>query len=78
MSDETRVKILLAIKKYQPISVSNIAKIIQVSNSVVSHQLSHLKNLDVIKRKRYGKRIIYAINKKSMLDKCLSNFLKGI
>ena len=59
-SDSTRLKIIyLLINSSQ--SVNSMSKILGVSNSLISHQLSILKNKDIITFTRDGKSKIYSL-----------------
>ena len=59
-SDSTRLKIIyLLINSNQ--SVNSMSKILGVSNSLISHQLSILKNKDIITFTRDGKSKIYSL-----------------
>ncbi|WP_163537172.1 metalloregulator ArsR/SmtB family transcription factor [Gracilibacillus sp. YIM 98692] len=59
LSDPTRIKILHLLFE-QELSVSNIAEILDLNQSNVSHQLRFLKNLRLVKYRREGKTIYYA------------------
>lgn len=61
LSDPTRYKIYQLLKKVKEISVSDIANILDLSHSTVSHALSGLVKLRVVKAKRCGKLICYSI-----------------
>lgn len=61
LSDETRVKILYALKK-QEFCVRDLAVIIGISESGISHQLSHLKDLRLIKARRDGNVMYYSLS----------------
>ncbi|PIY96442.1 MAG: transcriptional regulator [Candidatus Kerfeldbacteria bacterium CG_4_10_14_0_8_um_filter_42_10] len=65
MSDPTRIKILLAIRKYQDLYVSDIARLLGMSISAVSHQLSGLEKTGVVSRKKTGQAVCYRIKVKS-------------
>ena len=57
MGDPTRAKILYAIRK-QEMCVTDLALLIKVSDSAISHQLSFLKTRHLVKSRR-AKNIIY-------------------
>ncbi|MRG86829.1 ArsR/SmtB family transcription factor [Salinibacillus xinjiangensis] len=59
LSDPTRLRILslLSNREY---SVSQIAEILQLKQSNVSHQLRYLKNLRLVKFRREGTTIYYS------------------
>ena len=59
-SDETRLRIiaLLVDGEY---CVQDICERLNMSQSSISHQLKHLRDLDVVKTRRDGKHIYYTI-----------------
>jgi len=60
LSDETRLKIIQALEKRE-LCVSDIAKRVGVSQPAVSHQLSSLRQMDLVREQRVGQRIYYRI-----------------
>ena len=60
IGDETRVKILFALDKSE-LCVCDIANILNMSKSSISHQLSFLKENVIIKSKKVGKEVIYSL-----------------
>ncbi|MBQ1801562.1 MAG: winged helix-turn-helix transcriptional regulator [Lachnobacterium sp.] len=56
----TRIKILFCLSK-EEMCVSEIANIISMSQSTVSHQLKILKQGKLVKARREGKQIIYSL-----------------
>lgn len=66
-SDSSRIKILLAILDSEK-SVSEIIKIVNMSQSAVSHQLSILKSSKLIKNKKVGKTVYYSLADKHVLN----------
>lgn len=61
LSDETRVRILYALKK-QELCVRDLAILIGISESGISHQLSHLKELRLVKARREGNIMYYSLS----------------
>lgn len=61
LSDNTRLKIIFAIKNKE-LCVHDICKIVNISQSGISHQLSILKSLNLVKSRKVGKHIYYAID----------------
>lgn len=61
LADETRIKILISILK-EGKTVSQIVKELEVSQSGVSHQLSILKEMHMVRSERNGKYIIYYLD----------------
>lgn len=61
LSDPTRVKILLLLS-HQEACVSELASQLGTTPSAVSHQLSVLKSNNLVKKRRHGKQIYYALS----------------
>ena len=61
LSDPTRLKIVLTISNGE-ICVNDIAANIGMTKSAVSHQLSYLKQLRLIKSKKVGKEVFYSLD----------------
>ena len=61
LSDPTRLKIVLTISKGE-ICVNDIANNIGMTKSAVSHQLSYLKKLRLIKSRKEGKEVYYSLD----------------
>ncbi|KRL66668.1 ArsR/SmtB family transcription factor [Companilactobacillus versmoldensis] len=59
--DMTRVKIILALSK-TPLSVGEIADTLDMSQSSISHQLSILKQLNLVSNARRGRNIHYRLS----------------
>ncbi len=58
--DSTRVKILYALLESE-LCVCDIAKLMEVTQSAVSHQLRVLKSSKLVKFRREGKTVYYAL-----------------
>lgn len=58
--DSTRVKILYALLEAE-LCVCDIAKLMEVTQSAVSHQLRVLKNSKLVKFRREGKTVYYSL-----------------
>ncbi|MGE4276612.1 MAG: ArsR/SmtB family transcription factor [Lawsonibacter sp.] len=58
--DSTRVKILYALLEAE-LCVCDIAKLMEVSQSAVSHQLRVLKSSKLVKFRREGKTVFYSL-----------------
>ena len=59
--DMTRVKIILALSE-TPLSVGEIADTLDMSQSSISHQLSILKQLNLVSNARRGRNIHYRLS----------------
>ena len=58
--DPTRVSILCALSRHE-LCVCEIASVVSMSSSAVSHQLRLLKQTGVIRSHRQGKTVVYSI-----------------
>ncbi|MFA6524853.1 MAG: metalloregulator ArsR/SmtB family transcription factor [Patescibacteria group bacterium] len=61
LSDPTRIKILLLLKHYEEICVSDIAAVLGISISAVSHQLSMLERSRIVTKYKMGKCVCYML-----------------
>ncbi|MCR5145359.1 MAG: metalloregulator ArsR/SmtB family transcription factor [Lachnospiraceae bacterium] len=59
--DSTRIRILYVLMDHN-MCVSDIAQILQLNQSAVSHQLRILKDAKLVKYKREGKAIFYGLD----------------
>lgn len=60
-SDGTRIKIIYTIYKKE-LCVHDIANVVNMSHSSVSHQLKNLKQARLVKSKKEGKEVYYTLN----------------
>jgi ArsR family transcriptional regulator len=60
ISDNTRVKILLALKR-EELCVCDIAQVLGASISLVSHQLRILRGLRMVKYRNEGRMVYYSL-----------------
>lgn len=58
LGDGTRIKILYLLSQ-EECSVNHIAEVLEMSQSAVSHQLSTLRNLRLVKYRREGNTFLY-------------------
>ena len=61
MGDSTRMKLLLSLSQNE-LCVSDLAYILNMTRSAISHQLSELKEAKLIKSRRDGKLIFYSLD----------------
>ena len=61
LGDPTRLKIILALKE-EELCVCDLATLLGVSRSAVSHQLRLLKNWRLVKHRRAGKMAYYSLD----------------
>ncbi len=74
IGDPTRLKICYLLCRHQELSVSQIAEIVGVSVSAVSHTLAKLKQADLVQSRRRFRNVYYRI-KPSPLIKFLQQRL---
>lgn len=67
LSDPTRLKIIYALSKAE-LCVTDIATYLDMSQSAISHQLSILRNQELVKSKRVGRRSIYSLDDEHVLS----------
>ena len=60
-SDSTRIRILYCLFEKER-SVTEIADLLQMNQSAISHQLRFLKNSKLVKNRRDGKTIYYSLD----------------
>ena len=60
LSDSTRIRIINALDCNE-MCVCDIAVLINMTKSAVSHQLKYLKNKDIIKSRKEGKVVFYSL-----------------
>lgn len=60
LSDPTRLKIVLALLK-EELCVLDIAQLIGISESAVSHQMRLLRTLRLVKQRKDGKMVFYSL-----------------
>ena len=68
--DSTRLKIMNALS-VRELCVSDLAAVLEMSNSAVSHQLSSLKKTKLVVSRKVGKKVYY-----SMADEHIMNIYK--
>lgn len=61
LGDNTRVKILFALD-HNEMCVCDIANVLNMTKSSISHQLSYLKNLNIVKSRKSGKEVYYSLD----------------
>ena len=61
LGDPTRLKIVMALKTGE-MCVCDLAALLQVSESAVSHQLRRLKDLALVKNRRDGQVLYYSLD----------------
>ena len=61
MADLTRIKIVFLLKKHKELCPTDIANVLNVTLSAVSHQLRTLERFGIVKKIRKGKMICYSL-----------------
>ncbi|MBB5183768.1 ArsR/SmtB family transcription factor [Catenisphaera adipataccumulans] len=61
MGDATRLKLLIAMENGE-FCVSDLANVVHMTRSAVSHQLKALKNAKLVKSRRDGKIVYYSLD----------------
>ena len=61
LSDQTRLKIVLGLAR-EELCVCDLAALIGVSVSAISHQLRLLRNMRIVKNRKDGKMVYYSID----------------
>lgn len=61
LGDPTRVKILMALS-YRELCVCDIANLIGLTVSAISHQLRLLRNLRLVKHRKEGRMVYYSLD----------------
>ena len=59
--DSTRIRILYALYEAE-VCVCDLAEVLKMSQSVVSHQLKSLKTARLVKSRREGKQVFYSLS----------------
>jgi DNA-binding transcriptional ArsR family regulator len=73
LSDKTRVKIISALL-VQELCVCEISELLETTKSAVSHQLRILRNMRLVKYRKEGKMVFYALD-----DRHITNlFAEGL
>lgn len=68
LADPTRVRILSALAGVEGLCVGDLAAVLGMSMSAVSHQLRMLRELRVVRRRRDGKHVYYALDDEHIAD----------
>ena len=66
LGDPSRLRIVLALRR-QEMCVCDLAVLTGISESAVSHQLRHLKDMDLVKHRRNGQVVYYSLDDKHVV-----------
>jgi len=61
LGDPTRIKLIGALL-HQELCVHDLAVLLQMGQSAVSHQLRYLRNMRMVKRRKSGKTVFYSLD----------------
>ena len=67
LGDPTRLKIFLALRN-QEMCVCDLAAFTGLTESAVSHQLRHMRNLALVKKRRQGQILYYSLNDRHVTE----------
>ncbi len=67
LSDSTRIKIINLLSNNE-LCVCDIAVILNMTKSAVSHQLKNLREMDLIRSKKQGKEVWYSLADEHVLE----------
>lgn len=70
-ADDTRLKILTCLS-ISDMCVNDLAKVLDLNQTTVSHQLGLLRNCGLISFRRVGKILIYSLHKKTVNELMLT------
>ena len=78
LSDSTRIKIINVLEQ-EELCVCDIAVILNMTKSAVSHQLKNLREMNLIKSRKQGKEVLYSlayVHVKEVFDISLEHILE--
>ena len=61
LGDKTRIKLLSLLYAEQELCVCDIAEVLGMTQSAISHQLRILKQMKLVKNRREGKTVFYSL-----------------
>ena len=61
LGDSTRIKIIFALSRKE-FCVNELAVLLELTHSAISHQLRTLKDLDLVKYRKEGRNVYYLLN----------------
>ena len=67
LGDNTRIKILYALKTKE-MCAGDIAVLLNMTKSAVSHQLSVMRNMHQVRSRREGKNVFYSLDDQHIVD----------
>ncbi len=70
LGDPTRIRLIFILSKAE-LCVVELSHLLGMSHSAISHQMRALKDLDLVKYRKEGKRVYYSLN-----DEHIENLFK--
>ena len=67
LGDQTRIRILFALKEKE-MCAGDIAVLLNMTKSAVSHQLAVMRNMHQVRSRREGKNIFYSLDDHHIVD----------
>ncbi|HOJ12807.1 MAG TPA: metalloregulator ArsR/SmtB family transcription factor [Clostridiales bacterium] len=67
LGDPTRIKILYVLSKYE-MCVCDIAEVLEMTQSAISHQLRVLRTMRLVKFRKEGKSMFYSLDDEHILQ----------
>jgi len=67
LGDNTRIRILFALRERE-MCAGDIAVLLNMTKSAVSHQLAVMRNMHQVRSRREGKNIFYSLDDRHILD----------
>ena len=71
LSDPTRIKMISALA-ISEMCVGDMAEILRINQTTVSHQLKYLKDVGFVKSRRCGKIVLYSVGSSYLYDMLLA------
>ena len=62
LSDPTRVRLMSALAQTPELCVSDLSTLLGMGQSAVSHQLAYLREMSLVRMRRAGRHIFYALD----------------
>lgn len=67
IGDSTRIRILYALSQVE-LCVCDLAEVLEMSQSAISHQLRILRNLRLVKFRKEGKNVFYSLDDEHIIN----------
>jgi ArsR family transcriptional regulator len=80
LGDPTRSRLISALLKNE-LCVEELADVLEMSHSAISHQLRALKDLDLVRQRKKGRRSYYSLNDEhieNLFDEGLKHVLEKL